>query len=111
MECDGLSYVSAKTARDRDRLRGSVLKQMGWNLYRVWSAEWYQNPEVEGKKLLKFLESAVQSCDERTKAKEMENRIQKENIIRMLEKIRKQALAGSGDARRIKTVMEKSRRS
>ena len=100
VECDGFSYVSAKTARDRDRLRGSVLKQMGWNLYRVWSAEWYQNPEVEGKKLLKFLESAVQSCDERTKAKEMENRIQKENIIRMLERIRaKQASAGSSDAR------------
>ena len=40
IECDGVSYVAARTARDRDRLRSTVLKNMGWNLYRVWSAEW-----------------------------------------------------------------------
>ena len=61
--CDGYSYVSAKTARDRDRLRSTVLKRMGWNLYRVWSCEWINNPEVEGKKLLDFLAKAVEKAD------------------------------------------------
>ena len=82
IECDGLSYAAAKTARDRDRLRGSVLKNMGWNLYRVWSTEWYRNPEVEGQKLLQFIERAVIKTDERIKAvmeqKEAEERARKE---------------------------------
>ena len=65
IECDGLSYAHAKTARDRDRLRGAVLKNMGWNLYRVWSTEWYRNPEVEGQKLVEFIDRAVSKTDER----------------------------------------------
>ena len=68
IECDGFSYISAKTARDRDRLRSTVLKNMGWNLYRVWSAEWYKNPEVEGEKLITFVNAAIRSCDGRVKA-------------------------------------------
>ena len=74
IECDGFSYASAKTARDRDRLRGSVLKGMGWNLYRVWSSEWYKNPEIEGKKLLEFIEKAIAECDATVKALEEEKR-------------------------------------
>lgn len=57
IECDGLSYVKARTARDRDHLRGRVLQNMGWNLYRVWSTEWIRNPETEGQALLKFIQS------------------------------------------------------
>jgi len=57
IECDGLSYIHAKTARDRDHLRRSVLENMGWNLYRVWSTEWNRNPIAEGEALLDFLKS------------------------------------------------------
>lgn len=57
IECDGLSYVQAKTARDRDHLRRSVLQNMGWNLYRVWSTEWSRNPKAEGEALLNFIKS------------------------------------------------------
>ena len=74
IECDGLSYASARTARDRDRLRGTVLKNMGWNMYRVWSAEWYKNPEVEGKKLLDFIVQASHDCEERIRKQEEEQR-------------------------------------
>ena len=70
VECDGFSYVAARTARDRDRLRSTVLKNMGWNLYRVWSAEWYKNPEIEGQKLIAFLNDAVRSCDEKISTKQ-----------------------------------------
>jgi flagellar biosynthesis GTPase FlhF len=78
VECDGFSYVSARTARDRDRLRSSVLKSMGWNLYRVWSAEWYKNPEIEGQKLVAFLHSAIRACDEKIKALEEQKRKEEE---------------------------------
>lgn len=68
IECDGLSYASARTARDRDRLRSAVLKNMGWNLYRVWSAEWYRNPEIEGQKLVEFISHAIAEAEERLEA-------------------------------------------
>ena len=74
IECDGPSYASARTARDRDRLRGTVLKNMGWNMYRVWSAEWYKNPEVEGKKLLDFIAQASRDCEEKIRKQEEERR-------------------------------------
>jgi len=59
IECDGYSYVNAKTARDRDHLRSDVLKSMGWKLYRVWSTEWIRNPETEMKRLLDFIKSCL----------------------------------------------------
>lgn len=59
IECDGLSYIHAKTARDRDHLRRTILQNMGWNLYRVWSTEWMRNPVAEGEALLSFLHSVV----------------------------------------------------
>ena len=48
IECDGQSYIHARTARDIDCLRRSVLQNMEWNLYRVLSTEWGGNPKTEG---------------------------------------------------------------
>ena len=59
IECDGLSYIQAKTARDRDHLRRKVLENMGWNMYRVWSTEWSKYPDQEKQALVDFLESLV----------------------------------------------------
>ena len=59
IECDGLSYIQAKTARDRDHLRRKVLESMGWNMYRVWSTEWSKYPDQEKQALVDFLESLV----------------------------------------------------
>jgi very-short-patch-repair endonuclease len=44
IECDGAAYHSGKTARDRDRLRESVLRSLGWDIARVWSTDWHINP-------------------------------------------------------------------
>ncbi|MBQ9748288.1 MAG: DUF4011 domain-containing protein [Clostridia bacterium] len=68
IECDGASYIQAGTARDRDRLRRSVLQSMGWRLYRVWSTAWMRNPEVEGKALLAFLASLTAEADAMARA-------------------------------------------
>ena len=45
IECDGATYHSSKTARDRDRLRQQVLEEMGWQnrIIRIWSSDWVQN--------------------------------------------------------------------
>jgi len=37
IECDGASYHSSPTARDRDRLRQQHLEQLGWTFHRIWS--------------------------------------------------------------------------
>ncbi len=47
IECDGASYHSAATARDRDRLRASVLRGLGWELHRVWSTDFWLDPAGE----------------------------------------------------------------
>lgn len=41
VECDGASYHSAATARDRDKVRQQVLTGLGWNILRVWSTDWW----------------------------------------------------------------------
>ncbi|PTL86709.1 MAG: hypothetical protein C4617_02525 [Candidatus Liberibacter europaeus] len=45
IECDGEIYNSAKSARDRDRLRHEVLERMGWKIRRIWSVDWFSNPD------------------------------------------------------------------
>lgn len=57
VECDGASYHSAKSVRDRDRLRQEILEQKGWTIHRIWSTDWYKNREIEIKKLLSRLEA------------------------------------------------------
>jgi len=52
VECDGAAYHSARSARDRDRLRQEVLEGLGWRLHRIWSTDWFRNPQRESDKLL-----------------------------------------------------------
>ena len=45
IECDGATYHSAKSARDRDRLRQENLERLGWRVRRIWSTDWFKNPQ------------------------------------------------------------------
>jgi len=103
IECDGFSYASAKTARDRDRLRSTVLRGMGWNLYRVWSTEWHKNPEIEGQRLLEFIRKAISECDEKVKVLEEEKRRIEEEKRLELEKAR---VAREAEERRLQKERE-----
>jgi very-short-patch-repair endonuclease len=42
IECDGATYHSSRSARDRDRLREQVHRDRGWNIHRVWSTDWFR---------------------------------------------------------------------
>ncbi len=59
IECDGAAYHSARTTRERDRLRQDVLENMGWKIYRIWSTDWIKDPITEGSKLLETVEKAI----------------------------------------------------
>jgi very-short-patch-repair endonuclease len=58
VECDGATYHSARSARDRDRLRQEVLEGLGWRLHRIWGTDWFRNPQRETNKLLASINAA-----------------------------------------------------
>ena len=60
IECDGATYHSARSARDRDRLREENLRKLGWNhIHRIWSTDWFRKREQEEKRLLQAVEIAL----------------------------------------------------
>ena len=58
IECDGASYHSSRSARDRDRLRENHLRSLGWELHRTWSTDWFRNPERELDRAVEAIERA-----------------------------------------------------
>ena len=65
IECDGASYRQARSARDRDRLRKSVLEDHGWIMHRVWCNDWFQRPQEELSKAIAAIESAKAELESR----------------------------------------------
>lgn len=63
IECDGASYHSSATARDRDRLRQAHLQRLGWRFHRIWSADWFYHREQEIKRAISAYEEAVRWTD------------------------------------------------
>lgn len=59
VECDGASYHSSAVARDRDRLRQSVLEGLGWRFHRIWSTEWFRNQAAEEERLENAIKRAI----------------------------------------------------
>ncbi|MES2207438.1 MAG: DUF4011 domain-containing protein [Pseudomonadota bacterium] len=57
IECDGATYHRSASARDRDRIRQEILESLGWRgrIWRIWSADWFYNPQREIERLLSFL--------------------------------------------------------
>ncbi|MBI5532343.1 MAG: DUF4011 domain-containing protein [Deltaproteobacteria bacterium] len=62
VECDGPNYHAAKTARDRDRLRGQVLESLGWRMLRVWSSDWLFDPQAQIERINKAIEEALRKA-------------------------------------------------
>jgi superfamily I DNA and/or RNA helicase/very-short-patch-repair endonuclease len=60
IECDGATYKSSSSARDRDRLREQVLRQLGWRIHRIWSPAWVARRDSEIRRLKDALEQAQQ---------------------------------------------------
>ena len=58
IECDGARYHSSSWARERDRLRQSVLEGKGWTFHRIWSTDWFYSRDAEMHKLLDAIDRA-----------------------------------------------------
>jgi very-short-patch-repair endonuclease len=63
IECDGTTYHSSCTARDRDRLRQHQLENLGWHFHRIWSTDWFMHKEQEVSRAVAAFEEAVKQAD------------------------------------------------
>lgn len=56
--CDGENYKRTKTTRDREIVQSSVLRMLGWNICRVWTLDWWENPAG----ILELIESSIEKA-------------------------------------------------
>lgn len=57
IECDGATYHSSKSARERDINRQRFLESRGWKILRIWSRNWWKNSKAEVQRIVSELES------------------------------------------------------
>jgi very-short-patch-repair endonuclease len=62
VEADGASYRDSGSVRDRDRLRKEHLERLGWRFHRLWSTNWFHDPDAEVAKLREAYDQAVASA-------------------------------------------------
>lgn len=63
IECDGATYHSSYTARDRDRLRQQQLESLGWTFHRIWSTDWFMRRDEEVERAVQAFRKAVAASD------------------------------------------------
>jgi very-short-patch-repair endonuclease len=63
IECDGATYHSSYTARDRDRLRQQQLQNLGWTFHRIWSTDWFMRKHEEVERAVQAFDRAVAESD------------------------------------------------
>ena len=64
IECDGVAYHSSPSARERDRLRQSVLEGQGWTMHRLWGIDFFRRPADEIAKIKVAYEKALKDLEE-----------------------------------------------
>lgn len=59
IECDGATYHSSPSARDRDRVRQVILEGLGWNIIRIWSTDFFQDANFAMLRVFEGLEQLL----------------------------------------------------
>lgn len=63
--CDGKNYHCAKTVRDREIVQSNVLHMLGWKICRIWTMDWWENPEGVMQNIQAVLEAKADGEQER----------------------------------------------
>ncbi len=74
IECDGATYHSSKSARDRDRLRDQILRSRGWTLHRIWSTDWFYRTDAATAKLSEVIVRALDTPLAETRRQKSEHK-------------------------------------
>jgi very-short-patch-repair endonuclease len=56
IEADGATYHSSEYARERDYMRQRILESRGWKFVRIWSTDWWRDPQSQIRRVLSALE-------------------------------------------------------
>lgn len=90
VECDGATYHSGRSARDRDRLRQQILEGLGWRIHRIWSTDWFRNREGELKRLLAHVEAVLAADPDYRRERDRMKRVGalREKLTDLAQKIR-----------------------
>ncbi len=76
IECDGATYHRSATARDRDQIRESILRNLGWEILRIWSTDWFMREQES----LNRLDNQLRDLLDRDRRQQIiENEQNKEN--------------------------------
>lgn len=59
IEYDERLYQNSKHARERDYHREKYLESRGWKIYRLWSSNWWKNPDQEINKIVKCIQRNI----------------------------------------------------
>ncbi|RZV62756.1 MAG: hypothetical protein EX341_18505 [Candidatus Scalindua sp. SCAELEC01] len=86
IECDGAMYHSSKSARDRDRIRQDVLEGLGWEIYRIWSTDWFHNPDKEFDRLKLHIEQALEKKNTQREKREQDRL---SNVVQIQQQVQK----------------------
>lgn len=65
---DGKSYAEAGTTTSREISQISVLKGFGWNVIRVWSLEWWENPDLVISQCIEKIDAAENAAKQAEEA-------------------------------------------
>ncbi|WP_197992905.1 DUF3320 domain-containing protein [Gimesia aquarii] len=72
IECDGATYHRSATARDRDKIREQVLRNLGWEILRIWSPDWWYDPDGA----LAKIENQLQDLLQQSRNKQTEEKLE-----------------------------------
>jgi len=75
IECDGASYHSARSARERDRQREAVLENHGWKIHRIWSTDWFVEPKKQLRRVVQAIEDARGSSGKEPELERVESSV------------------------------------
>ena len=56
---DGETYLNTQTTRDREIVQPSVLKNLNWNVARVWSVDWFKQPDIVINRIVDLINKLV----------------------------------------------------
>jgi len=98
IECDGVTYHSSLSARDRDRIRQEVLESLGWRgrIIRVWSTDWFADPRGQTRRLIEFLREREQFVPE-SSADELEDETVEDFEPEVIEEVQDAIERAKGD--------------
>lgn len=61
IECDGATFHSSKSARERDIHRQKFLESKGWRIIRIWSKNWWENPNMEIERIENIIKTILEN--------------------------------------------------